>query len=430
MNQFIVELKKLNPKCDIKVDSDSNVYVSQDPRLLVLPEGIVTYQDKGSCFFGGSWLTRLPVAPLHDFPLNEKDYFPQIVFETANFENIYELTSLNPIPLIWQYLQKISTVSLTSVKLNSYSSMNTIKYLAYMGLKEEPKFNKMPVNKIYQKELYDYVNRIARQDIYEDPRKIQMGWETFQSWHITGGAKPAENALTHRFYLNISPDKVHLVAKILIEKYLVAGKPFYFKVAEGRATKDSIVIYASHGTLNTTLDILRKIEPVMQSMASDLGSPHPLTYPLAPGIGYASEIMDGRTSYTDVIADALSVPLKDELNTYAKAHKNDTNVHGMSGAEFFGSADVQDKIKRGQLAMQDIMQDKESAKRLLKNIMIQLQKENINLDNIYYDNSVVSDLMKYREYVRNSSFRRGAISVSLIIVFTILSGVFLAIMAL
>ena len=59
--------------------------------------------------------------------------------------------------------------------------------------------------------------------------------------------------------------------------------------------------------------------------------------------------------------------------------------------------------------------------------MIQIQKENINIENIYYDNDVVSDLMNYRESVHNKYHQRGFISISIIIIFTILLGIMLAI---
>lgn len=426
MNDFIIELKKLNPKCDIKISADSNVYISIDPRLLVLPKGIMLFQDNGSYYFSGSLLSRMHIRPMSSFSLNEKDYFPEVVFESASFENIYELTCLNPRNLILKYLKKISEIS-PIIYVNRYFDMGTLKYLVYEGLKQEQKFNKITINRVYQKELYDYIKHVSNTDVYRNPLDIQKGWESFQSWHITGGSRPDETTLTHRFYLSISPDKVHLVAKKLLEKYLESGKPFYFKVAEGRATKDSIVIYTSHGTFNTTLDILRNLEPFMNSIQSDLGSSHPLTYPLTPWLGYASEIMDGRTSYTDLISEAISIALKEELNFYAKIHKNDTLIHGMTGTNFFGNADVNEKIKRAQLAMKDIMQDNNAINRLIYNIMIQIQKENINIENIYYDNDVVSDLMNYRESVHNKYYQRGFISISIIIIFTILLGIMLAI---
>lgn len=122
MNDFIIELKKLNPKCDIKISADSNVYISIDPRLLALPEGVVLFQDNGSYYFSGSALSRIQISPMSFFPLNEKDYFPQLVFESANFENIYELTCLDARNLILKYIKRISEVS-PIIYVNRYFDM-------------------------------------------------------------------------------------------------------------------------------------------------------------------------------------------------------------------------------------------------------------------------------------------------------------------
>lgn len=194
---LVLEIKKLNLNCDIKISGNRELYISVNPETLVLPEGIRLSLNNGNYTLSGESLSKISLKPLHTFLLNEKDYFPETVFSKVGYDNIYELTSKNAKSLILDYLRIISEIDITSrlaIAVGS-SSENIIKAFCYAGLKKEDKFSNVNINNQAREQLYQYVKKIPNPDVYKEPSKIQNGWDSFQSWHTTGGLNQMKKRL-------------------------------------------------------------------------------------------------------------------------------------------------------------------------------------------------------------------------------------------
>lgn len=128
----------------------------------------------------------------------------------------------------------------------------------YRYLKDDPNKGKS----IYD-DIIELNNTIQNGNFYSPITANQLGWYSYQSWHLSGDKKYHKGDISHRFYVSADSSVLKDFIILLKEKYEEKDVPYYFKVSNasviGDTQKDGIVIYSSTDNLNITLSILQSI---------------------------------------------------------------------------------------------------------------------------------------------------------------------------
>jgi len=226
----------------------------------------------------------------------------------ANLENRVKLEVNNEMLLniLNSYLDLPKQGFTVEIKDEIYKTLNKSKYGTDFAINQESR------NNFVQQLVKDSEQSGFNVDPQKSPKKIQMGWRTYQSWNLLGGEKFNSGEISHRFYIPVRPDKMYEVAHLLYNKYREKNIPFYFKIVDETdaknnivSRKDNVVVYTTNNYLQDNLDIMSALEKECKAL-ENCDEVSQIQGKLTNRIGYATEIANAKTSYTGRISDAIS----------------------------------------------------------------------------------------------------------------------------
>ena len=148
---------------------------------------------------------------------------------------------------------------------------------------------------------------------------------TFSHFHCNCPGDPANpDEIRHKFYLNVSRENIHKLARIYAEKCDEKGLSFYFKIDNNGGRDESIVIYSTTENLIDNYNVLREIGQEMPELTKRT-TPPVLTAGVLDGwIGYGAEFkpidhQQPKTSYNKARANLL----QEAYMNYIMHHLND-----------------------------------------------------------------------------------------------------------
>ncbi len=151
--------------------------------------------------------------------------------------------------------------------------------------------------------------------------------DTFHHFHCNSpGVRINNDELKHKFYLNISKENIHKLARMYAEKCDEKGLPFYFKIAVHGGRDEGIVIYSSTENLIDNYNVLREIGKEMPEITKRTTPPVLVAGVLDGWIGYGAEFksidkkeQEKGMSYSKARADLL----QEAYMNYLMNHLND-----------------------------------------------------------------------------------------------------------
>lgn len=152
----------------------------------------------------------------------------------------------------------------------------------------------------------------------------QIGWYTYQSWHLVNQKKWKPSDISHRFYINANSKVIPELTEIIYHYYKEEDCPFYFKTSlnSPQGCKDNIVIYSSTAELDNTLEVLNKIEKEHPELIKSCKTPHLFTAPIHDWIGYATEPKNENNTYTSLMARIMSTAIEKGVMKWIHNHAN------------------------------------------------------------------------------------------------------------
>ena len=137
----------------------------------------------------------------------------------------------------------------------------------------------------------------------------QLGWYTYQSWHLSNDKRYHSGEISHRFYINANSSDVPKFIVLLKEKFEERNMTYYFKVSNGTVMgniqKDGIVIYSSTENLDKNLEVLGEIEKEFPEFIKNCGEPHRFCGNINGWLGYANETKGKKNSYTGLMSKVM-----------------------------------------------------------------------------------------------------------------------------
>ncbi len=140
------------------------------------------------------------------------------------------------------------------------------------------------------------------------------------------GDKLKGNELNHKFYLNVSRENIHKLARIYAEKCDEKGLSFYFKIDNNGGRDESIVIYSTTENLIDNYNVLREIGKEMPELTKRTTPPVLVAGVLDGWIGYGTELKSTESekqkkkgSYSQI----RSKMLRDAYMSYIRHHLDD-----------------------------------------------------------------------------------------------------------
>ena len=248
---------------------------------------------------------------------------------------------------------------------------------------------------------------------------------TFSHFHCNSPGDPANpDEIRHKFYLNVSRENIHKLARIYAEKCDEKGLSFYFKIDNNGGRDESIVIYSTTENLIDNYNVLREIGQEMPELTKRT-TPPVLTAGVLDGwIGYGAEFkpidhQQSKTSYNRARANLL----QEAYTNYIMHHLNDCVISpDKTIKEYiieeatslkcqllqdFGdiSPDKKEKIKNGyEKLFQAYLKDGKNA----KSIVISFTKSHMSLktEDLYY---IMCEMVPYY-FSCNDKIKQGIIS--------------------
>lgn len=340
-----------------------------------------------------------------------------------NSNNIYEKVS---IPLTEEFIKKVVINFITM-------TINCDKYVPQFPNNFEPyktfyHFLKDDINK--GNSIYDSIielnNKIERNSIENDVYNPliengnsfspitanQLGWYSYQSWHLSNDKRYNKGDISHRFYISVDSSVIPEFIVLLKEKFEKMDMSYYFKVNNasvvGNTQKDGIVIYSSTNDLNNTLLILEEIENEYPGIVKKCNEPHLFCGNINGWIGYANEVKNQKNSYTNLMAQIMYDSIETSVLNWVKVHDKltiDSDGKNINLLQYFNSAMLSNSttktdyviyIKRlGHLVNIIPKYDLNFKPELYRIIRNNLIKNNIDPNNICFNFDVLGEISKY-----------------------------------
>ena len=344
----------------------------------------------------------------------------------------------NPVIIDEEYLKKITSKFISMAKQINENSTNenvmNLRNLFKQHLNSDYRsagtnddimaltnYNQELINESIQKGTYMPLNNNM------DAIKFnQVGWYTYQSWHLENNKKYNKGEISHRFYINVKASAISDFVKVLISLYKGKNIPFYFKVNANcqLGCKDSIVIYSSTDELENTLTILNIIQNNYPNLINNCNPPHIFTSNINNWVGYASESKTAKDSYTGIITSVFVQSFELVVKEWIKSNPNMyTNYNGTNIPlkDYFNDM-LLDKTNK---SYSEILRDnaiyvrrlahllsaipridKDFYSKIIEQIKTELAKNNIDYKNICFNDDVLQELKNEVMNFNNTSLNK------------------------
>ena len=246
----------------------------------------------------------------------------------------------------------------------------------------------------------------------------QIGWYSYQSWHLSNDNRYNKGEISHRFYISADSSIIPKFIVVLKEKLEQMAIPYYFKVSSasivGTTQKDGIVIYSSTNNLNQVILALQEIQNEYPDIVHKCNEPHLFCGNINGWIGYANEIKNQKNSYTNLMSkimyDSFEASVLDWIRENSEVTINDGSKN-VKVSQYFNRNIINEEsqkdyityIKRlGHLIHVIPKFDKNFKPKLYRIIKNNLIKNNIDPNNICFNFDVLEELVEYNNHLTKS----------------------------
>lgn len=246
----------------------------------------------------------------------------------------------------------------------------------------------------------------------------QIGWYSYQSWHLSNDNRYNKGEISHRFYISADSSIIPKFIVVLKEKLEQMAIPYYFKVSSasivGNTQKDGIVIYSSTNNLNQVILALQEIQNEYPDIVQKCNEPHLFCGNINGWIGYANEIKNQKNSYTNLMSkimyDSFEASVLDWIRENSEVTINDGSKN-VKVSQYFNRNIINEEsqkdyityIKRlGHLINVIPKFDKNFKPKLYRIIKNNLIKNNIDPNNICFNFDVLEELVEYNNHLTKS----------------------------
>ncbi len=243
----------------------------------------------------------------------------------------------------------------------------------------------------------------------------QIGWYSYQSWHLSNHNRYNKGEISHRFYISADSSVIPKFIVVLKEKLEQMDIPYYFKVSSasivGNTQKDGIVIYSSTNNLNQVLLALQEIQSEYPDVVQKCNEPHLFCGNINGWIGYANEVKNQKNSYTNLMSkimyDSFETSVLDWIRENGQVTINDGGKN-VSVSQYFNKTIINEGSQRdyityikrlGHLINVIPKFDKDFKPRLYRIIKNNLIKNNIDPNNICFNFDVLKELVEYNNHL-------------------------------
>lgn len=346
----------------------------------------------------------------------------------VNSSNIYEKIS---IPLTEDYVAKIVNSFINMSKNCEKYTKHGLNRFFYSFLKDDS--NKG--NSVYDNIMY-LNNKILNSSIQNGTYTLfinkegykmnspivanQLGWQSYQSWHLSNDKKYVHGDISHRFYISVDPSTIPDFVTLLKEKFEKLNITYYFKVNDqsifGNTQKDGIVIYSSTEDMNHVLQILKEIEIEHPELIKKCNEPHILCGNINGWVGYANEIKKEKNSYTNLMSQIMYDSIETSVLNWIGTHPTFTineNGKNIYLSEYFNSQIKSGKTrselinglneyikKLGHLVATIPQVDKTFKQEVYRTIKNNLVKNNFDPNNICFNLDVLKEMNEYNSNIQ------------------------------
>lgn len=254
----------------------------------------------------------------------------------------------------------------------------------------------------------------------------QLGWQSYQSWHLSNDKKYVHGDISHRFYISLDPSVIPDLITLLKEKFEKLDMTYYFKVSNlsivGNTQKDGLVIYSSTEDMDNVLSILKEIEIEHPELIKKCNEPHILCGNINGWIGYANEIKKRKNSYTNLMSQIMYDSIESSVLDWIKMHPNFTineNGKNIYLSEYFNSqiksGEIQSELinglnkyirKLGHLVSTIPLVDKNFKQEVYRTIKNNLVKNNFDPNNICFNFDVLKEMNEYNSNIKSNKNKR------------------------
>lgn len=174
------------------------------------------------------------------------------------------------------------------------------------------------VNKFYfSNDAYsEEINKYRWNNFAQDPT-----WQHVSSRYVTAHQQDKIN-VEHRLYLNMELADTYKMAYLLVSKCSDKKLPYYFKFDRMGTRDDSIVIYSDTENLSNYIEVLNEIKQEHPELVSRFQKAPLLTGRIDGYIGYGSEPLEKRTSYTKKRAEMIETIMDEETKKWVKDNQD------------------------------------------------------------------------------------------------------------
>ena len=154
------------------------------------------------------------------------------------------------------------------------------------------------------------INKYRWNNFSQDPT-----WQHVSSRYVNVHQQDKIN-VEHRLYLNMELADTYKMAYLLVIKCTEKNLPYYFKFDRMGTRDDSIVIYSDTENLGNYIELLNEIKQENPDLVSRFQKPPLLTGKIDGYIGYGSEPLEKRTSYTKKRSEMIENIIDDETKKW------------------------------------------------------------------------------------------------------------------
>ena len=328
--------------------------------------------------------------------------------------DLYDITKL-PVDehLIDKLISKYLKISHKDM-CNEMRETDSLLYdeINYCTKNKKNKFNEEDKAK-FLKELNEDYSKSGKlyyhEGIASNPIARMPGWATFQSWYLLGTPKIESNDISHRFYFGISNEKLYELSNVLYDKFKKANIPFYFKAEmnTGLQRTDNVILYTSTPLLEKTMNVIEEVIKERKDLIDECNEPSILTGKIYGKVGYASEDINTKKSYTESVCESFVKSLDSTIYQYKLRNPNSKykSDYKQKIREYIDSNKQVDLNRiRNRILLNLIKEDPGFKDLLLLDFKNELMKKGFDTNNICFNKRVKREVNSY--YINQKSKTR------------------------
>lgn len=420
---LVMELRKLNPGVHILLNTSklNSIIISKSINELNLPIGFEynnknSLTNKGNTKSGAYVMVELEQMQLsYDSSKDIENAKNKIYITTesgkkhVNYGGMkwvtpQELSKKVKLPVTDEFISKFIDLylSITMQEMENFYDLDDIIYrkINFDFSIPDSSVNEKDSEKLFDKINLDFQKRNDSKDIKKTRQSLTgvPGWQTFNSHYLLGTEKISTDDIAHRFYIGADCGDLYKIANMLYDKFKEAQTPFYFKLDNTPENKrrDRIVVYTTTKFLGQTLQVLEKIVNENPELMGRCIAPSIVMGKISEKIGYASEDVEAKGSYTSNICKAFSDALEKSLNNFLGKHKSLYFIidgKNIPIIDWYSKSDfIEKKIKTRQLVNMFLKNDKDYKDILFVCIRDELKSNGYNLDNLCMHKKVEKEI--------------------------------------